>query len=278
MGSDEDERCAEWARAGFCEQEAYAAYMEASCAGACLNGQKSEPEESEENPTCEQWVSAGYCEVDKYKAYMEAHCSDECRTAVSVHSRVGVVDEGEEGDEEEEEAAAAATAKGGGESEDSSGSEEEPATCEQWAKQGFCKEGQYVEYMTQKCKRACANAGVKAAGGGGGGGEKSAEECASWAARGFCHHPEYSPFMTQNCPSICRNMPTITFKEELPPPVDVWTIFLIVGFGAVVSYIIRLAYSRDVSTSAAMRSKNEPAEIGTRIGNTGSAKRSKKRA
>lgn len=248
--SDDDERCAEWARAGFCEQEAYAAYMEASCAGAC---QKSEPDESGDNPTCEQWVSAGYCGVDKYKAYMEAHCSDECGA-------------GEEAQGEEEPVAAAKA----GESEDSA---EEPETCGQWAKQGFCKEGQYVDFMTQKCQRACATASdVKVADGG----EKSVEECQGWAARGFCHHPEYSPFMAQNCPSICRNVPEVTFKTELPPPMDVWTLFLIVGLGAAVSYIIRLAYSRDVSTSAAMRSKNEPAEIGTRVGNTGSSKRSKK--
>jgi hypothetical protein len=259
MGSDEDERCAEWARAGFCEQEAYQAYMEASCAGACVSTEQSEPDDSE-TPTCEQWVSAGYCEVAKYKTYMDAHCKDEC----SVGS----------GNGEEETPAAAAT--GGEESKAASASAEEPATCEQWSRQGFCKEGQYLEYMKQNCKRACASAGdVKVAGAAA---EKTAEECAGWAARGYCHNAEYAPFMTQNCASICRDMPEITFKEELPPPVDVWTIFLIVGFGAAVSYLIRLAYSRDVSTSAAMRSKNEPAEIGTRIGNTGSAKRSKKRA
>ena len=84
--------------------------------------------------------------------------------------------------------------------------------------------------MKQNCKRACASAGdLKVAGAAA---EKTAEECAGWAARGYCHNPEYAPFMTQNCASICRNMPEITFKEELPPPVDVWTIFLIVGFGA----------------------------------------------
>ena len=272
MGSDEDERCAEWARAGFCEQEAYQAYMEASCAGACKNAEQSEPDESEsgETPTCEQWVSAGYCEEDKYKTYMDAHCKDECNAAESA----GAVGDGK--GEEEAVAAAAAAAATGGESKAASDSAEEPATCEQWSRQGFCKEGQYLEYMKQNCKRACASAGdVKVAGAAA---EKTAEECAGWAARGYCHNPEYAPFMTQNCASICRNMPEITFKEELPPPVDVWTIFLIVGFGAAVSYLIRLAYSRDVSTSAAMRSKNEPAEIGTRIGNTGSAKRSKKRA
>ena len=47
MGSDEDERCAEWARAGFCEHEEYQAYMEKSCAGACVNVDESEPDESD---------------------------------------------------------------------------------------------------------------------------------------------------------------------------------------------------------------------------------------
>ena len=272
---DQDERCAEWARAGFCEHEEYQAYMEKSCAGACVNVDESEPDESEGEPTegeptCAEWVSAGYCGEDKYKAYMDAHCKDECDAAESV----GAVGDGQ--GEEEAQAAAAAAAAASGESKAASDSAEEPATCAQWAMQGFCKEGQYLEYMKQNCKRACAIAGdPKAASAAAG---KTEEECAGWAARGYCHNAQYAPFMQLNCASICRNMPEITFKEELPPPVDVWTIFLIVGFGAAVSYLIRLAYSRDVSSSAAMRSKNEPDEVGTRIGNTGSAKRNKKRA
>ena len=58
--------------------------------------------------------------------------------------------------------------------------------------------------------------------------------------------------------------------------VDVWLVLLIAGFGIAVSSVMRLAYTRDFSTSAAMRSKNEPAEIGTRVGNAGSAKRKKR--
>ena len=142
MGADEDERWAEWARAGFCEQEAYQAYMEASCAGACVKDEQSEPDEGEngETPTCEQWVSAGYCEVDKYKTYMDAHCKDECKAAEGVD----VVGDGKG---EEEAPAAAAAAATGGESKAASDSAEEPATCEQWSRQGFCKEDQYLEYM-----------------------------------------------------------------------------------------------------------------------------------
>ena len=84
MGSDEDERCAEWARAGFCEREAYQAYMEASCAGSCVS---VEPDayQAYMDAECEQWVSAGYCEVDnKYKTFMNVHCKDECNAAESV--------------------------------------------------------------------------------------------------------------------------------------------------------------------------------------------------
>jgi|EP00908_Phaeocystis_cordata_P027152 hypothetical protein len=283
--ADEDERCAEWARAGFCEQESYSAYMEANCQHACnllaADGEAGQ-EESEETPTCEQWVAAGYCKVDKYKAYMEAHCLEECRVARSVHSRVGVLSaEEEDGPDDEddteddaEEEEGEAEAEAGSQADDAAAAGEEPATCEQWARQGFCTEGQYVDYMTKSCKRACADASVTA-GTGSSGSERSPEECAGWAARGMCSHPEYSAYMSQFCASTCRNMPEVTFKEELPPPVDVWLIFLIVGFGIAVSYVVRLAYTRDVSTSAAMRNKSEPTEVGTRVGNTGSAKRNK---
>ena len=264
----DEERCGEWARAGFCEQESYQAYMEANCAKACaeVNGAAAEPAQAEVDEdvgaTCEQWAAAGYCTQQRYEPYMKQNCAREC-------AEMGEGEGDMEIEEEEEEVAEVETKE-----EEETG--EEPATCEQWAAQGYCDEGSYVEYMKQNCKKTCANV---AAGGGssgaaasGGAGKYSEEECMGWAARGMCHNAQYSGFMAQACGQICANMPEVTFTEELPPPVDPWLVLLIIGFVAAVSHVIKIAYDRDVNSSASMRGKDE---VGTRIGNTGSSKRNK---
>ena len=278
----DDERCGEWARAGFCEQESYQAYMEANCAAACEEASGSadaggggEPE-GDEADTCEQWAAAGYCEQEKYAPYMRENCQGSCGGARGGSAEQGTAalaveeeEEEEEEDEEDEE-----------EEEDEAGdAAEEPENCAQWARQGLCTDGGYVEYMKLNCKRTCATVkpgDVSSAGVGGGGGERSEEECMGWAARGMCHHPQYSTFMSQSCASVCANIPEVEFRTEVPPPVDTWLILFIVGFCAAVAQVVRYAYAHDVSSSSELRKGKEEVKIGSAIGNQGSSKRSSK--
>jgi len=103
--------------------------------------------------------------------------------------------------------------------------------------------------------------------------ERSEKECLEWATRGYCYG-EYATFMQASCASVCANVPEVTVTTELPVPVDPFLMLIIIAFGWGVSYVLRFAYDKDVSTNSKMRDKDD-VTVGSKIANTGSAKRNK---
>jgi len=85
--------------------------------------------------------------------------------------------------------------------------------CPGWAKEGYCNDDTYKDYMNTNCGKSCKC-------GGGGGGNACAytdnkQECPGWAKDGYCNHNDYKDWMNTNCGKSCKcDTKTATCQPE----------------------------------------------------------------
>ena len=257
-----NDRCQEYVDLDYCEQSKMASYMSKYCAGFCDSGADA----SEEDSACVKWAEEGYCLNEQFSAYMRTNCPAACGfepepdgSSSTLESNDGEFEEEDEGSNEvgseeestgseEEESAAdttqrssapdplAATSAGGA----------EPENCGAWARQGLCEGGAHAEYMQQNCPRACEDPGAA------GGDDSLADpiKCAQWAIRGMCDEGgQYAQFMSTYCKEACEAEANRDPNAGTPPPADVVTVLIVIGFGSLVFYAVQRTMAMDSGKS-----------------------------
>ena len=168
-----DDRCADWAAAGYCDSASHSQYMAATCADACA-AQSTEADvdaaiaagnDTQDAASCASWAEAGYCTHQDYVEYMLVNCAASCRGAGGP-SAIG---------------AEGAARLGGGEG--------------------------YLDWLRGGLRRAIAVVSARSGRGGGGGGGAAPvslnKECVAWAKLGYCHAGPNQVYMKQTCVAEC---------------------------------------------------------------------------
>ena len=123
------EDCPGWAEE-YCTVGSYVEFMREHCRESCGLCRVSVCKDVAEHAgECRRWRREGYCTAASYREWMRENCAGTCRAC----------------EEEEEE----------GGSDTCVDHEEHEEDCGYWAEQGFCKTGQYVQFMREKCAKSC---------------------------------------------------------------------------------------------------------------------------
>jgi len=270
-------RCTEFTAKGYCNQEKTAKYMATHCTGYCSTTEVEEvkSESGDEDASCERWKESGYCEHEQYSEYMQRSCPKACGVAPVGGAANNDVYQMADAVEEEEMATGTFESEfddTGIEIPDVTASPVEPAAdaadndnCAAWAKQGLCASDDYAQYMTQNCKRACADpaAAAAAAAASSHAVDPTPANCLMWAKRGMCgDSSDYKQFMEMNCAETCANIDDL-LKGELPPS-SVVPLLLAVGFIALMGYAGKEALQRDANRSAKLNKSLQ--KVGTQVG------------
>jgi len=238
----DDDRCAGWAEAGYCNDDQYAEYMLTECASFCgstgdagaVEREEDAGEEAKTDEDCVAWAAAGYCTDPSYAAYMKENCATHCPGG---------------GDGAAEPAAEAATGEDTGtgavpahpaEKAAAVGPKDNPQ-CGEWAGMGYCTLGSFTGYMQENCKLTCAERAAR------GDVDELLQvdnaQCAQYAASGGCRtHQQY---MQAHCASSCDDTESRHEAESIPPPAGILVYLFVFSFGVAVFYIVKMTLAWD---------------------------------
>ena len=151
----------------------------------------------------------------------------------------------EEGRERSADGTADGTSADGAAAASSSGGGPESEHCPGWARQGLCDVGDHVDYMKKNCARSCEAAAR-------GEGQTVADPitCARWAMSGLCDPSSaHVGFMNQHCAEECALERARDPNAGIPPPVDILTVLIVIGFGWVTIKAVRRTMEDDSTYS-----------------------------
>jgi len=260
----DDERCTEYAAAGYCTQRKMSAYMQRHCPDFCARSGSRKTAAADEDSACAKWATEGYCTNEAFAAYMSSNCPNACGVEPAAVDELGerlaeMVDSSDDDEDTEDyevqeaqEAAAMqadAASIGASNGMSSSHAAEESDNCVGWAKQGLCETGAHQEYMKLNCARACATTEV-----GSGGSGVDRISCAQWALQGLCEEGNaHVAFMKLNCAEACEAEASRDPNAGLPPPAHWSMILIIAGFGYLAFYAVQQTIAKDSEQSLGIK-------------------------